>query len=268
MFLFCVFGLFAYSFYCGSVLVIKKFPNNIKITTKSGKFEIHHEKDQFDEVIYVEPDHLNDCKEDCPGMEFDDKVNLDESKYTGGDMLACFLGVLFGVFSLAFTLPNFQQIVDGKSSGWYAYQIIERKPEILRDDPSKSYKNLNGDIEFKDVSFSYDSKKQVLRSINLNIEYGKTTAIVGQSGSGKSTIVQLIERFYDPQAGEVIINGLGVKEYNLTQLRSQIGYVGQEPILFNMSIRENIVYGMPHGHHVSDDEIIATLRIANADFVL
>jgi ABC-type multidrug transport system fused ATPase/permease subunit len=130
-------------------------------------------------VIYVEPDHLNDCKEDCPGMEFDDKVNLDESKYTGGDMLACFLGVLFGVFSLAFTLPNFQQIVDGKSSGWYAYQIIERKPEILRDDPSKSYKNLNGDIEFKDVSFSYDSKKQVLRSINLNIEYGKTTAIVG-----------------------------------------------------------------------------------------
>ena len=107
-------------------------------------------------MIYVEPDQITDCVQDCPGMEFDDKVNLDESKYTGGDMLACFLGVLFGVFSLAFTLPNFQQIVDGKSSGWYAYQIIERKPLIIRDDPTKSFNNLDGDIIFKDVSFSYD----------------------------------------------------------------------------------------------------------------
>lgn len=152
-------------------------------------------------------------------MEFDDKVNLDESKYTGGDMLACFLGVLFGVFSLAFTLPNFQQIVDGKSSGYYAYQIIEREPKIPRDDKSKilpANNFLKGDITFQNVSFSYDTKKEILRSTNLNIEYGKTTAIVGPSGSGKSTIVQLIERFYDCDSGQIFINGVDVKDYNLT----------------------------------------------------
>ena len=79
----------------------------------------------------------------------------------------------------------------------------------------------------------------------MKFERGKTTAIVGTSGSGKSTIVQLIERFYDPDIGQVLVDGKDLKNLNLREYRKQIGYVGQEPVLFNMSIKENILYGNP-----------------------
>ena len=128
-------------------------------------------------------------------------------------------------------------------------------------------KSIKGEIEFKDVDFYYPSRPdtKILKKFNAKFEKGRTTAIVGASGSGKSTIVQLIERFYDPSAGEVLIDGQDLKTLNLQDFRKFVGYVGQEPILFNTSIRENIKFGNPDA---SDEEIIESLKKARAyDFV-
>jgi len=122
---------------------------------------------------------------------------------------------------------------------------------------------MKGKIEFKDVSFVYPSREElkVLSSFNCVFEEGKTTALVGPSGSGKSTVIQLMERFYDPCSGQVLIDGVDLKSINLTSLRQQIGYVGQEPVLFNTSIRENMYFAKPDA---TDAEIEQALKDANA----
>ncbi len=120
-------------------------------------------------------------------------------------------------------------------------------------------------IEFRDVSFKYD-QKWVLRHINLTIEKGKTVALVGQSGGGKSTLVDLIPRYYDVQEGEVLIDGVNVKDMGLHDLRSLIGNVNQEAILFNDSFRNNISFGVDNA---TQEQIESAAKIANAhDFIM
>ena len=120
-------------------------------------------------------------------------------------------------------------------------------------------------IEFKDVSFRY-GESWILKNINLTIPKGKTIAIVGQSGSGKSTLVDLIPRYYDVQEGEVLIDGINVKELGITDLRQLIGNVNQEAILFNDSFRNNISFGVDNA---TDEQIEEAARIANAyDFIM
>jgi subfamily B ATP-binding cassette protein MsbA len=120
-------------------------------------------------------------------------------------------------------------------------------------------------IEFRDVSFRYD-QKWILRHINLTIEKGKTVALVGQSGGGKSTLVDLIPRYYDVQEGEVLIDGVNVKDLGIHDLRQLIGNVNQEAILFNDTFRNNIAFGVDHATQQQIDE---AARIANAyDFIM
>ena len=182
--------------------------------------------------------------------------------------MACFLGLVYGIFSLGLATPNFKALTEGRVAGKMAYDIIERTPSIKLDDPNaKSVDNLKGHIEFKNVSFTYPTRKDqlILDNFSAVFEQGKTTAIVGASGSGKSTIVQLIERFYNPDSGEIYVDGHNLKDLNLRNLRQKIGYVGQEPVLFNMSIKENILYGNPDA---TDEEVIQALKSANAwDFI-
>ena len=120
-------------------------------------------------------------------------------------------------------------------------------------------------IEFKNVSFRY-GEQWILKDINLTIPKGKTIAIVGQSGSGKSTLVDLIPRYYDVQEGEVLIDGINVKDLGIHDLRQLIGNVNQEAILFNDSFRNNISFGVDN---VTDEQIEEAARIANAyDFIM
>ncbi|MGM9733399.1 MAG: ABC transporter ATP-binding protein [Prevotella sp.] len=120
-------------------------------------------------------------------------------------------------------------------------------------------------IEFRNVSFRYD-KKWILRNINLTIPKGKTIALVGQSGGGKSTLVDLIPRYYDVQEGEVLIDGVNVKDLGIHDLRQLIGNVNQEAILFNDSFRNNIAFGVDNA---TDEQIIEAAKIANAyDFIM
>jgi len=147
-------------------------------------------------------------------------------------------------------------------------------PEIDSADPNgQKPENVKGEIVFQDADFSYPSRPtiQVTKGLSLKFEAGKTTALVGASGSGKSTIVALIERFYDPTAGAIKLDGIDLKNLNLKWLRSQIGLVSQEPVLFATSIKANVAHGLigTKFEHVADDEKFALIKEAcikaNAD---
>jgi len=141
-----------------------------------------------------------------------------------------------------------------------ADEVIEEVPEAL---PLKSFEN---NIIFKDVFFEYEKNNLVLKNINLVIEKGKTIAIVGQSGAGKSTIVDLIPRFYDTIAGEILIDNIPIKQLKIDELRSLIGIVAQDTILFNDTIFNNIAFGKTD---VSIEEVEKASKVANAfDFIM
>lgn len=174
------------------------------------------------------------------------------------------------------------------------YEVIRRESQIdpLDEEKGKILDSINGEISFKDVSFNYstrvvedensEARPFVLDKFNLEIPAGTSHALVGSSGCGKSTTVRLIERFYDVNFGQVLIDGIDVRDYNVRWLRSQIGYVGQMPTLFMLSIRENIALGAAmemvtddsgrkvlRRKEVTDEEIIAAAKKANAhDFIM
>ena len=125
-------------------------------------------------------------------------------------------------------------------------EILNQTPEIKDSKERKSIQTLEGTIEFRNVSFAYDTT-QVLKNINLKIEKGMTVAIVGPTGAGKTTLVNLIPRLFDVTEGQVIINGIDVRQIPLKLLRKSIGYTPQESFLFSESIKENIAYGLDDG---------------------
>lgn len=146
------------------------------------------------------------------------------------------------------------------------FAILDRKSEIEPENPESLTfgRTLEGKIDLKNVFFSYPSRpdQMILHGLNLRIEPEKTMALVGQSGSGKSTVISLIERFYDPIKGSILIDDVDIKNYNLRELRSQIALVSQEPTLFAGTIRENIVYGK---ETATEAEIRKAAILANAE---
>ena len=144
-------------------------------------------------------------------------------------------------------------------------KILLSEVEIKEPEHPKSISSFNHAIEFRNVSFRY-GQQWVLRDINLTIEKGKTVALVGQSGSGKSTLVDLIPRYYDVQEGQVLIDGIDVRELGLHDLRSLIGNVNQESILFNDTFFNNISFGVKEATRQQVEE---AARIANAhEFIM
>jgi ABC-type multidrug transport system fused ATPase/permease subunit len=132
-------------------------------------------------------------------------------------------------------------------------------PEIANAVDPQAFR---GEIEFEDVAFAYASDAPVLQRVSFTIEPGQMVGIVGATGGGKSTIVSLIPRFYDPTAGQVKIDGVDIRQYKLQSLRNQIGYVLQETVLFRGTIRDNIAYGRAGA---TQDEIVEAAKLANAD---
>ncbi len=143
--------------------------------------------------------------------------------------------------------------------------ILDTKSTIVEKNNALSLKEFKEAIVYQDVSFRYNTA-YVLRNINLTIEKGKTIAIVGQSGSGKSTLVDLLPRFYDVTEGDILIDGNSVKDYKIQDLRNLIGYVNQDPILFNDTFFNNIAFGVDHA---TEEEVINAAMVANAhEFIM
>jgi len=145
-------------------------------------------------------------------------------------------------------------------------EILEIEPEIQDDPNAVEAANLKGDIVFDNVSFDYGDGKEVLKEVSFTISPGQRVALMGASGAGKSTIVGLLLRLYDPQEGGIAIDGLNIKNYRRESLRREIGVVLQNSVLFGTTIRENIAYGKPDA---TMEEIVAAAKAANAhDFIL
>ncbi|XP_019099819.1 PREDICTED: ABC transporter B family member 4-like, partial [Camelina sativa] len=187
-----------------------------------------------------------------------------EKGYTGGQVLNVIISVLTGSMSLGQASPCLSAFAAGQAAAYKMFETIERKPDIdSYSTDGKVLDDIKGDIELKDVYFTYPARsdEQIFRGFSLFVSSGSTVALVGQSGSGKSTVVSLIERFYDPQAGEVLIDGINLKEFQLRWIRSKIGLVSQEPVLFTASIKDNIAYGK---EDATIEEIKAAAELANA----
>jgi subfamily B ATP-binding cassette protein MsbA len=153
----------------------------------------------------------------------------------------------------------------GTASAKRIFDLIDMQPMIQNKPGAVSLTAFTSGIEFKNVSFAYDTD-HVLKNINLKIEKGKTIALIGPSGGGKSTLADLVPRFYDPTQGEVCIDGISIADYDLESMRQHLGIVTQESILFNDTIFNNIAFGKPN---VSEEEVIQAAKIANAhDFIM
>lgn len=145
-------------------------------------------------------------------------------------------------------------------------KILKAENKIVEIQNPKPLHGMEQQIEFKDISFSYDGKKKVLQHINLTVPKGKTVALVGQSGSGKSTLVDLLPRYHDVQKGTIAIDGVSIKDFRISDLRSLIGNVNQEAILFNDTFFNNIAFGV---ENATMEQVVEAAKIANAhDFIM
>ncbi|XP_063698920.1 multidrug resistance protein homolog 49-like isoform X2 [Culicoides brevitarsis] len=169
-------------------------------------------------------------------------------EYTPAALLIVLFGVLTGAQNMGLTLPHLESFNVARAAATGVYAIIGRKSEIdAMSEKGCKPSALKGDFKLTNVHFHYPSRKdvKVLKGLNLTMRSGQTTALVGMSGCGKSTVLQLIQRLYDPKEGIVEVDGIPLKTINVSHLRSFIGVVGQEPVLFDTTILENIRYGFP-----------------------
>jgi ATP-binding cassette subfamily B protein len=152
------------------------------------------------------------------------------------------------------------------ASATRVFEIIDTPNEIADDPAALTLENVGGEVVFQDVSFAYREGPLILRGITFQAKPGQRIALIGPTGSGKSTITNLIPRFYDPTAGQVLVDGIDIRDVKVQSLRRHIGIVLQDPFLFSQTIAENIAYGRPGA---SQEEIVAAARAARAhDFIM
>ena len=178
--------------------------------------------------------------------------------------LTVFLAYLAKFFKPVQDLAKMTNTIAQTAVGLERIQNILSADEVIHEKPGASAPAaLKGEVAFEHVAFAYDRDTPVLKDVSFTVKPGQVVGVVGGTGSGKSTIVSLIPRFYDVTAGAVRIDGADVRDYQLHPLRRQIGFVLQETVLFHGTIRDNIAYGRPGG--ATDEEIVAAAKLANAD---
>ncbi len=165
---------------------------------------------------------------------------------------------------LIWPMRNLGRLIVQTSTGMVSYgrvmEIVRQEREPLTDGRVNSDGNVRGELEFVKVDFAYDADKPILSGVSFHCQPGEVVALLGSTGSGKTSLVNLLPRFYDYTSGKILLDNVELTQYSRQYLRSQIGIVEQEPFLFSRSIRENIAYGV--GAHVSDDEVQAAAQAA------
>ncbi|KAH7435715.1 hypothetical protein KP509_06G076400 [Ceratopteris richardii] len=183
----------------------------------------------------------------------------------GGKSLTAIFSVIIGGMSLGQAASNLAPFGKGKAAGYKIIEMINKESHMDRHEKNdgKRLAEVKGDIELCNVVFSYPSRPEaiIFQDFSLKIPSGRSVAIVGSSGSGKSTVVSLIERFYDPISGEVLLDGVDIRSLQLKWLREQIGLVNQEPALFGTSIIQNIMYGKDEA---TQEDVEHAAKAANA----
>ncbi|KAJ3148525.1 hypothetical protein HDU89_004622 [Geranomyces variabilis] len=197
---------------------------------------------------------------------------VSQGSMNGGDVLVVFFALLMGVMDLSDLPVSLSAVASARTAAYTVFQTIDRVPEIDNmSDSGLRPAECHGKFEIKSVDFAYPTRPdvQILDNFSVTIPAGKTVAFVGSSGSGKSTIVGLLQRFYDVAAGSISLDGNPLKDINPSWLRSQIGLVGQEPVLFNTSIRNNIAMGSLDEQRVTQSDVEHAAKMANCyDFVV
>jgi len=192
-------------------------------------------------------------------------LNNDKSALAAADFIA-YIAIFSQVMRPAKALTDsFSGIHSGIAAGERVLELIDTKPELLNKENALNAAEFNHELSLNEVSFYY-GEKQVLANINIRIAKGKTIALVGPSGGGKSTLMDLIPRFHDPKSGSIKIDGVDYKDLTVESIRAQMGIVNQESFLFNDSIFNNIAFAKPDA---TEAEVIAAAKIANAhEFIL
>ncbi|XP_024612413.1 bile salt export pump isoform X2 [Neophocaena asiaeorientalis asiaeorientalis] len=192
------------------------------------------------------------------------RLVLDDGEYTAGTLVQIFLSVIVGALNLGNASSCLEAFAAGRAAATSIFETMDRKPLIdcMSEDGYK-LDRIKGEIEFHNVTFHYPSRPEVkiLNNLSMVIKSGEMTAMVGSSGAGKSTALQLIQRFYDPSEGMVTLDGHDIRSLNIQWLRAQIGIVEQEPVLFSTTIAENIRYGR---EDATMEDIVRAAKEANA----
>ena len=159
-------------------------------------------------------------------------------------------------------IEQFANINQGVAAGERLFEVLDNDNDIKDKVDAKEFEGLKENIEFRDVSFSYDNTREILHNISFDVRKGETVALVGPSGGGKSTLSELVTRFYDTSKGDILIDGVSIRDYKQESLRKYMSLVSQDTVLFNDTIRNNIALGRISA---TEEEVIEAAKIANAD---
>ncbi|KAJ0628817.1 putative Type 1 protein exporter [Helianthus annuus] len=199
--------------------------------------------------------------------DYSDALEVEQVMYhgaRGGTVWSVGVGIAIGGLSLGSAMSNVKYFSDAMAASKRIQEVIERVPAIDSENmEGEVIQQVYGEVEFKNVKFAYPSRPEsvIFEAFNLIVPARKTVALVGGSGSGKSTVIALLQRFYDPQGGEICVDGVRIDKLQLKWLRSQMGLVSQEPALFATTIKENILFGK---EDATMEEVIEAAKASNA----
>lgn len=182
-------------------------------------------------------------------------------RLTAGDLVAFIVYALNISRSISQISRLYTAVNTAAGASERIFELLEEVPEIQDQDGAQILEKVKGELSVRDLGFAYESDRPILKNISFEVEAGQTIALVGPSGAGKSTLLNLLPRFYDPQEGEILVDGVNIKEVTVKSLRNHISIVPQEVHLFGTTIKENIRYGKLNA---TDEEIIAAAKDANA----
>ena len=191
---------------------------------------------------------------------------IGEGKMSAAQFLSFLTGIVLLIDPISFSTSNFNELKQAESSADRLFELLAVKPVLVEKPNAAALGAVEGKVEFEKVLFGYQAEQLVLQGVSFTVNPGEVVALVGPSGSGKSSLIGLVPRFYDPQAGRVLVDGTDVRDVTFESLRRQIGIVPQETILFSGTVAENIAYGQDS---FDMKEVEQAARIANAhDFIL